>query len=118
MNILKRTFSHIAATLAVGLLFLPFVTFAAPSSFKGLVVVFLDVINDLIRLVLVLALLFFIFNIFKLLFAGPNEDKRTEAKAFMIYGIIALFVMVSVWGLVNILTSTIFGGAFRVPQLR
>ena len=38
---------------------------------------------------------------------AADEEKRTEAKNFIIWGIIGIFVMVSIWGLVNILTGTI-----------
>jgi hypothetical protein len=34
------------------------------------------------------------------------------------FGIVALFVMVAVWGLVGVLTSTFFAGGLAVPQLK
>lgn len=45
-----------------------------------------------------------------------NEEKRKQGKQYMIWGIIALFVMVSIWGLVAILTNT-FGIKLLIPQL-
>ena len=50
--------------------------------------------------------------------AGSSEKMVKEGKDFMIYGIIGIFVMVSVWGLVTIMTSTFFpagadGGGFN-----
>lgn len=113
-NILKKVGAH----SLIAVFFLPIIALAAPTNFKELIMVFLDLINDLVRFVMVLALLFFLFNVFKLVFANGNEESIKEAKSFMIYGIIALFVMVSVWGLVNILTATFFGRSFIVPQLR
>ncbi|MES3005423.1 MAG: hypothetical protein V4664_00560 [Patescibacteria group bacterium] len=122
MNFIKKTKHNISAagTLLASTLLIPVISIAAttPTDFKGVVKLVLDVINGLVQLVLVLALLFFVYNIFKLVFAGGDEKSRTEAKTFMFYGIIALFVMVSVWGLVNILTSTFFGSSFIVPQLK
>jgi hypothetical protein len=38
--------------------------------------------------------------------AGQGRD---EGKAIMVWGVVAIFVMVSIWGLVNILKKTIFG---------
>ena len=54
--------------------------------------------------------------------AGESEDKMKEGKNMMIYGIIALFVMISVFGLVRILLNTFAqGGAqgfdFALPKL-
>ncbi len=87
--------------------------------FKGLIKFFVDLIKDLIPLVIALTVLVFLWGIFKLVLAGDSEDKRNEAKTIMFYGIVSLFVMVSVWGLVRILTVSIFGsGEFLLPQLR
>lgn len=107
----------LAATFIV-LALIPAITFAAPATFRELINVILEIINDLVRLVMVLALLFFLINVFKLVFAGGDTKKIEEAKSFMIYGIIALFVMVSVWGFVNILVKTFFGTALIIPQLK
>lgn len=87
--------------------------------FKGLIQFFINLIKDLIPLVIALTVLVFLWGIFKLVLAGDSEDKRNEAKTIMFYGIVSLFVMVSVWGLVRILTVSIFGsGEFLLPQLR
>jgi hypothetical protein len=59
-------------------------------------------------LVLALALLFFFWGVAKFILNADNDEKRTEGKKVMIWGIIALFVMVSVWGLINILANTFF----------
>ena len=40
-------------------------------------------------------------------FIAGDEEKKKEAKNTVIYGVIGLFVMVSIWGLVNILDSTL-----------
>lgn len=55
-----------------------------------------------------LALVLFLWGVLKYLFSkdGPSQS---EAKQFMIWGILALFIMVSVWGIVNILGQFLFG---------
>ncbi|MDB5266497.1 MAG: seg [Parcubacteria group bacterium] len=52
-------------------------------------------------LVVGLALLGFFWGLMKFIFAAADEEKRKEARQIMIYGVIALFVMVAVWGLVG-----------------
>lgn len=60
-----------------------------------------------IPLVFALAFIFFLFGIFQYFIAGgANEEKRETGKKFLIWGIIALAVMSSVWGLVNAVRST------------
>ncbi|MES3005424.1 MAG: pilin [Patescibacteria group bacterium] len=63
-------------------------------------------INRLIPFVITLALLVFLWGILKYVFSASGEG-RDEAKGYMIWGIIGLFVMVSVWGLVNILVRSL-----------
>ncbi|MDP6388036.1 MAG: hypothetical protein QGG63_02070 [Candidatus Pacebacteria bacterium] len=53
-----------------------------------------------------LALLAFFVGLVKLIFSAGNEEEKKKSKGIMIWGIIALFVMVSVWGLVNLLGDT------------
>ncbi len=95
----------------------PLVAFAQARDFKSLVQIIVDLIKSLIPLVVALTLLVFIWGIFQLV-RSNSEDSRKEAISVITYGIISLFVMVSVWGLVSILTSTFFGGALIIPQLR
>lgn len=46
-----------------------------------------------------------------------NEEARAKAKKYLIWGILVLFVMVSVWGLVELLTN-FFGFKTVIPQLQ
>lgn len=76
------------------------------SGLYGLLAQATDFINKLIPFVIALTLLFFLWGIFRLVFAAKDSDARKEARGFIIWGVVALAVMTSVWGLVNILTST------------
>ena len=42
------------------------------------------------------------------IYNADNEDKKTEGKKVMMWGIIALFVMLFVWQIINILANTFF----------
>ena len=72
-----------------------------------------DLVNHLIYravpMIVALAVVFFAWNVFRYAVAG-NEEDTGQAKTRMIWGIIGIFVMVSVWGLVAILQNT-FGTA-------
>lgn len=56
-------------------------------------------------LIISLAVVWFVWNVFRYMIAG-DEEAKSKAKTDMIWGIVAIFVMVSVWGLVGILQST------------
>jgi len=65
-------------------------------------------INEtLVPLVFALALIVFIWGLFQsFILGGSDPEKRSQGQQLMLWGIIAFFVMVSVWGLVNILVGT------------
>ncbi|MES2060261.1 MAG: hypothetical protein V4438_04490 [Patescibacteria group bacterium] len=69
-----------------------------------------SLINMLIPIVISIALLLFLIGIVQYVTAGGDEEKRAAARGMIIFGIIALFVMVSVWGFVNILAKSFFNG--------
>jgi len=71
-----------------------------------LVDVFGGLIAKLIPIVIGLAVLTFLWGVLKYVVA-KDEESQKEARGVMLYGIIALFVMVSVWGLVNIFRQSL-----------
>ncbi len=77
------------------------------SDFKSLIKAITEnVFNPLVGVLLALALIYFLWGVVKYMQSVGDETKRKEGINMMTYGIIALFVMVSVWGLVNLLKNT------------
>ena len=74
---------------------------------RGIIIYFQSFIQEAIALIIGLTLVVFIWGIFKLIFAKENSKEREQARGYIVWGIIALAVMVSVWGLVNLLTSSL-----------
>jgi hypothetical protein len=58
-----------------------------------------DLINRLIPFIIALTVLIFLWGIFKFVIAGGDGEARKEAQGYIIWGVVALFVMVSVWGI-------------------
>ena len=58
------------------------------------------IINLLIPIVFALALLYFFWGLAQYILASGDAAKLEEGRNKMIWGIVALFVMASVWGLV------------------
>jgi len=67
-----------------------------------------ELITTALPIVVALALLAFFWGLVRYIFAAGNEEAKAEGKRIMLWGIIALFVMVSVWGLV-IFVGELFG---------
>ena len=69
------------------------------------------ILDIVIPIVITLALIYFFWGLAKFILSAGDEEKRKESRGIMIWGIIALFVMVSVWGLVRFI-----GGTFGVQE--
>ncbi|MFA6274164.1 MAG: hypothetical protein WC662_03305, partial [Candidatus Paceibacterota bacterium] len=74
------------------------------------------ILKSVIPLIFALAVAMFVWGVVMYVINTSEEAKKAKGKMFMIWGIIALTVMVSVWGLVAILGNT-FGITTIVPQL-
>ena len=66
---------------------------------------FINVI--LVPVLFALALITFLWGVFKyFIYHGEEEKSREEGKLFVFWGIIGFVIILSVWGLVNIVSST------------
>ncbi len=109
---------------------LPFAAFVpalafAQGTFAGLTDIFggfTVLVNQvLVPLVFALAFLLFIYGVFKYVIQGGGDpDERDKGKQLMIWGIIGFVVMVSLWGIVNMLSGGVFGATgsetILIPQ--
>ncbi len=58
-------------------------------------------------IVVAIALLAFFYGLVKFIFSQGNEEDKQASKKIMLWGLIALFVMVSVWGLVRFIGTAL-----------
>ncbi len=93
-------------------------TGGTPKDLKGFITLFIDLIKIIIPIIGALALWIFFWGLAKFIKNSGSEKAIEEGKDLMIWGIIALFVMVSVYGLVNLLYASLFGGgSISLPGL-
>lgn len=62
--------------------------------------------NLAIELMIAAAFLYVVWSAFKFATAGGDEDRRKEGQQGIIYGVIGVVVMLSVWGLVALVTGS------------
>jgi len=75
-------------------------------SFADLVTSILGLIQSVIYLIIGASVVVFILGIIKMIAGGANEKSLSDGKQRIIWGIIGIFVSVSVWGLIRILLTT------------
>lgn len=101
---MKKTL--IIGTPLLMLLLLPLVASAQASDISGFVNVIINIINNtLVPLILAVAFIVFIWGIFRF-FIASNEETKEKGKDLMVYGLIGFVVIISVWGIVNLLVNT------------
>ncbi|MCF7831851.1 MAG: hypothetical protein K9M36_03130 [Candidatus Pacebacteria bacterium] len=69
--------------------------------------IYRHLINPVIAFIFALATLWFIVGVIKFLANGGNEQKKTEGKQHMLWGLIGMFVMVSVFGIMQLIVNTL-----------
>jgi hydrogenase-4 membrane subunit HyfE len=62
--------------------------------------------NTVIQILIAFAVLYIIFNVVRYILAAESADKRKEIGTAILWSIVGLFFILSIWGLVNILSNT------------
>lgn len=63
--------------------------------------------NLVVPIIFALAFLTFIWGVFDLFFLSVGDiQKQSKARSFILYGLIGMAILFSVWGLVSILLNT------------
>jgi type III secretory pathway component EscT len=85
---------------------------------------FIQAVGNVVALALpvlvAIALAVFFWGIIKYLRNAGDPKAAQEGKSIMIYGIIALFVMVSIWGIIYFIGDALWidqGGGIIVPKV-
>jgi len=63
------------------------------------------IINPIIGFMFAVAVAMFLYGIVEYIYGADNEDKREIGKRHMIYGIIGIFVMIGVYGILNLISG-------------
>lgn len=66
-----------------------------------------NVVSALVPIVSVLAIVYFFYGLAKYILSAGDETKAQEGKSIMIWGVLALFVMVTIFGLIAFIQNTI-----------
>src|SRR3989338_9721839 len=93
----------------IALYTLPFVAFAQDlSNLDSAATQIGQIVNNLIPIAAALALLFFFWGLAVFILAAGDEEKRKSGKQMMIWGVVALFVMATIYGIITWMAS-LFG---------
>ncbi|MDO8566904.1 MAG: hypothetical protein Q7R58_01990 [bacterium] len=108
---MKKAFAITVGTVAA--LALPLVSSAqAVRNLSDAGSFIINIINNiLVPVLFAIAFIVFLYGAFKTFIVGANDaEVKEQGKNLMLWGLIGFFVMVSIWGLVNILTGSVSFG--------
>jgi len=104
-NNLKEIILSSAATLAFPMLAMAQATTGGSiTSFIGQLTTW---VKNIIAFLFVLVTLYFIWGVVQYVKAGGDDTEVKKGKQHMIYGIIGMIAMISVWGIVTVVTSSL-----------
>jgi hypothetical protein len=106
------------ATGTLAALAVPLVSFAAINNLSDAGSFIINTINNvLVPVLFAVAFIVFLWGAFYTFILGhSSEEVKEKGKNLMLWGLIGFFVMVSIWGLVNILTGTVSFGNNSGPS--
>ena len=88
------------------------------TNIEQLVIAIGNIVELALPIVVGIALLVFFWGLVKFIFAQGSETVKADGKKIMIWGLIALFVMMSVWGIISFFQGAFLPGAtFTAPTL-
>lgn len=104
---MKRQLSY---TLILSLLLLPTLVGAQGTLFD-LISAVQNIVGALVPVVIGVAVLGILIGLAQYAFRAGDEKAQAEGRRIMLWGVITLFVMVSIWGFVAILQNFFFGSS-------
>ena len=110
LKLQKTTVKVVALSVFVSI-FTPFVAFAQASTVQGLIVIIGNIIRLATPVVVGLALLYFFWGLAKFILRADDEVERAKGKQIMIWGILALFVILTIFGIITVLQNTFISNA-------
>lgn len=66
-----------------------------------------NIINPLIMLMIGIAVVYFLWGVFDFVREAENSDKRKEGGMRMLYGVLGIFIMVTAYGILNLIIGTV-----------
>jgi len=113
MNILRAGFVSVVA-------FMPLAVFAAATTIQEVLTNLGPPIRMATNTIVALSFLAFFWGLAMYIFGAGDTEKRKKGIPLMVWGIVSLFVMLSIVGIVMMLQATfqVGGGTLQIPKIK
>ena len=87
---------------------LPLAASAQARDLNGFVNILINILQKTVSVIFGIALLGFLWGVAKFVFSAGSEQAVSQGRSVMFYGIITLFVMGAIWGILGLIGNTFF----------
>ncbi|MBI1975744.1 MAG: hypothetical protein HYS59_01945 [Candidatus Vogelbacteria bacterium] len=124
-NYITSVYARVLA--AIGMYFAPVLVFAQTatrdqSTVQTILVQVQSILNIIIPIVITIAVIYFMWGLVEYISSAKDSSNRAEGREIMTWGLVALFVLVSVYSLVLLVGRsfgvTAGGGVFQGPAVQ
>ena len=102
--------------LVLGAFFFP-LTMSAATPLEDFVVVLANVVKALVPIASTLAVVYFFYGLARFILAAGDPQGKVEGKNIMIWGVVAIFIMLSIFGIVGFIQQTVGTDEKVDPQI-
>lgn len=90
----------------------------APTNIQGIIGLFTDIGLELIPLLGAIAFLAFVLGVARFIKSSGSDEKK-DSKNLLIWGIVGMLVLTTIWGIISFLKSEFgFGSDVPIPQIK
>jgi len=81
------------------------------------------ILNVLLPVLMLVGVVVFLWGVIKYITSSGDEEARKSARGYIIYGLIGIFIMVALWGIIQVAAQTLgiggqTGGTIQLPTFR
>lgn len=91
---------------------------AQATDFKDFIVTVLQLLTNFIQIFVALLVLGILYGVVLFMINSDNEQKRESIRGYLFSAVIGLAVVMGMWGVIELIQGSLFGGAFGFPQLK
>lgn len=74
--------------------------------------------GSVIPILIIIAVIIFIIGVIRFVMLAGNEQERASGRLFIIRGLIGLFVILAIWGILAVFGNTLGISSLGIPRLR
>ena len=118
---MKRLYTQIAirsALITFGILPIVVHAASAPTSLKSFAELIVNILSGIVGVLFASLAVGILYGIVQYFANSDSEEKREKIKGYLLWAVIGIAVVFGMWGIFDILASTLGWGSVGIPLLR